>query len=105
MRDVGAARRGSRRPRGRLLRLLTGVVAVLTVALCGQTPSPRLETASTQDPAPPASVGVTGADRALAVSWSASTETATSGYQVLLDAETTPGSRRTPPPAPRPSPG
>jgi hypothetical protein len=35
MRDVGAARRGSRRPRGRLLRLLAGVLAVLTVALCG----------------------------------------------------------------------
>ena len=91
MRDVGAAGRAPRRPRGRLLRLLAGVVAVLTAALCGQTPpSPRLETASTQDPAPPASVGVTGADRALVVSWSASTETATSGYQVFLDAETTP---------------
>jgi chitodextrinase len=91
MRDVGVARRGSRRPRGRLLRLLACVLAVLTVALCGQTPpAPRLETASTQDPAPPASVGVTGADRILTVSWSASTETATSGYQVFLDAETTP---------------
>ena len=91
MRDVGAAQRAVRRPRGRLLRLSTAVLAVLTVALCGQPPpSPRLETASTQDPAPPASVVVTGADRALAVSWSASAETATSGYQVLVDAETTP---------------
>jgi hypothetical protein len=78
--DVGADQRAARRPRGRLLRLSTAVLAVLTVALCGQThPSPRLETVSTQDPAPPASVGVTVADRALTVSWSASTETATNG--------------------------
>jgi chitodextrinase len=91
MRDVGAAQRAVRRPRGRLLRLSTAVLAVLTVALCGQPPpSPRLETASTQDPAPPVSVVVTSADRALAVSWSASAETATSGYQVFVDAETTP---------------
>ena len=106
MRDGGAARRAGRRPRGRLLRLLrllAGVVAVLTVALCGQTPpSPRLGTASTQDPAPPASVVVTPADRALAVSWSASAETATSGYQVFLTPRRHPGSRRTPPPGPRP---
>ena len=75
----------------RLLRLLAVVLAVLTVALCGQpTPSPRLQTASTQDPAPPASVVATAADRALVVSWSASTETATSGYQVFLGTETTP---------------
>ncbi len=91
MRDGGAARRAGRRPRGRLLRLLTGVVVVLTVALCGQTPpSPRLGTASTQDPAPPASVVVTPADRALAGSWSASTGTATSSHQVFPDAGTTP---------------
>ena len=91
MRDVDTAHRAVRRPRGRLLRLSTAVLAVLTVALCGQPhPSPRLETLSTQDPAPPASVGVTVVDRALTVSWSASTETATSGYQVFLDAETTP---------------
>ncbi|SDL99274.1 fibronectin type 3 domain-containing protein [Geodermatophilus siccatus] len=91
MRDVGADQRAVRRRRGPLLRLSTAVLAVLTVALSGQTPpAPRLETASTQDPAPPASVVVTGADRALAVSWSASTETATSGYQVFVDAETTP---------------
>ena len=89
MRGVGAAQRAARRPRGRWLRLLAVVLAVLTVALCGQpVPSPRLETVSTQDPAPPASVVVTGIDRALAVSWSASAETATSGYQVFLDAET-----------------
>ena len=91
MRDVDTAHRAVRRPRGRLLRLSPAVLVVLTVALCGHPhPSPRLETASTQDPAPPASVGVTVADRALTVSWSASTETATSGYQVFLDAETTP---------------
>jgi chitodextrinase len=90
MRDGGAARRTGH-PRGRLLRLLAVILAVLTVALGGQpVPSPRLETVSTQDPAPPASVAVTGADRALTVSWSASTETATSGYQVFLDAETSP---------------
>jgi chitodextrinase len=91
MRDVGAAQRAAGRSRSRLLRLLAVVLAVLTVALGGQpVPAPRLETVSTQDPAPPASVVVTGADRALAVSWSASAETATSGYQVFLDAETQP---------------
>ncbi|SHN63421.1 fibronectin type 3 domain-containing protein [Geodermatophilus obscurus] len=91
MRDGGAAQRAVRRPRGGLLRLSAVVLAVLTVALCGQTPpSPRLDTVSTQDPAPPASVVVTGADRALVVSWTASTETATSGYQVFLDAGTEP---------------
>ena len=87
MRDVGAPPRS----RGRLPRLLAVVLAVLAVALCGQpVPSPQLETVSTQDPAPPASVVVTGADRALVVSWSASAETATSGYRVFVDAETTP---------------
>ncbi|MGY1764193.1 fibronectin type III domain-containing protein [Geodermatophilus sp. SYSU D00779] len=91
MRDGGADQRAARRPRGRLLRLSAAVLAVLTVVLCGQAPSsPRLQTVSTQDPAPPASVVVTPADRALAVSWSASTETATSGYQVFVDVETQP---------------
>ncbi|WP_448611762.1 fibronectin type III domain-containing protein [Geodermatophilus sp. URMC 60] len=91
MRDVGSARWAAPCPRGRLLRSLAVVLAVLTVALSGQPPSsPRLETVSTQDPAPPASVAVTGIDRALSVSWTASAETTTSGYQVFLDAETTP---------------
>ncbi|WP_448620960.1 fibronectin type III domain-containing protein [Geodermatophilus sp. URMC 65] len=91
MRDAGAAQRAAGRSRSRLLRLLAVVLAVLAVALGGQpVPAPRLETVSTQDPAPPASVVVTGTDRALAVTWTASAETATSGYQVFVDAETTP---------------
>ena len=103
MRAVGAAQGGVRRPPAGLRRLSSAVLAVLTVALGGQAhPSPRLETVSTQDPAPPASVVVTGVDRALTVSWPASSETATSGYEVFVDAETTPASRRTPRPAPRP---
>ena len=91
MRDVGAAQRAAGRSRSRLLRLLAVVLAVLTVALGGQpVPAPRLDTVSTQEPAPPESVVVTPADRALAVSWSASAETATSGYQVFVNGETQP---------------
>ncbi len=88
MRDVGAAQRAAGRSRSRLLRLLA---VVLAVALGGQpVPTPRLETVSTQHPAPstqhpapPASVLATPADSSRARTW-------------VGPAQPHPASRRTP---------
>jgi chitodextrinase len=85
-----ARRQPSRRRGGRALRLAAVVVALALVALGGGSssvhlPSPRIQPVSVTDPVPPTDVVVTSADRALAVSWTASTESFVSGYRVYLD--------------------
>ena len=61
---------------------------LLAGVLVGAVPpadSPALRPASTTDPVPPTNVAATGADRALAVSWTASTEAFVTGYRVFVD--------------------
>ena len=84
-----AAGRPSRRG-GRVVRLAAVVVALALLALGGgrsstPLPSPGLQPVSVTDPVPPTGVVAGGVDRALVVSWTASTESFVSGYRVYLD--------------------
>jgi fibronectin type 3 domain-containing protein len=83
--------RGRRRPRRWLVRLL-GVAVVGAVALSGTGSVPLgsdLQPASLTDPVPPTNVVATSADRALQISWTPSTETSVSGYDVYVDGAVT----------------
>ena len=81
--DVGGGSSGGRRPRWLLHVVALLVLGVLVTV--GGLPSPGLRLASTTDPVPPTNVTATAADRALAISWTASTESFISGYKVYLD--------------------
>jgi chitodextrinase len=87
--DVAVAPRrrddGRNRRRAWILRALSVLAVPATLALAGtgpSLPSPGLHLASTTDPAPPQTVTVVGADRALNVSWTAAPEAFISGYRV-----------------------
>ncbi|MBM7807604.1 fibronectin type 3 domain-containing protein/Tol biopolymer transport system component [Geodermatophilus bullaregiensis] len=78
---------GRRRRRPWAARLLAAVVLGV-VALTGSgpvAPDPDLAPASFADPVPPTDVVAAPADRALQVSWTASTEGFVSGYDVFVD--------------------
>lgn len=78
--------RTGRRRWVRALALAVVGAAVLTTAGVPATPvpTPVLRLASTEDPVPPTGITVTGQDAALLVRWTASGETGTNGYRVVV---------------------
>ncbi|WP_448613984.1 fibronectin type III domain-containing protein [Modestobacter sp. URMC 112] len=81
--DVPAVRR--RRGWGARTLLSLLLLAGVLVGAVPPADSPALRPASTTDPVPPTNVAATGADRALAVSWTASAEAFITGYRVFVD--------------------
>ena len=68
------------------VRALALLVLCATIATAGPAvPTPSLQPASTSNPVPPTNVTAVPADRALGVSWTASTEGFITGYRVYVD--------------------
>ncbi|MCV2489371.1 fibronectin type III domain-containing protein, partial [Geodermatophilus sp. YIM 151500] len=95
--DAGPPDRDDERRRRRAAwfwRVLALLLVFCLATLCGGSApmrTPSLDPVSTQQPVPPADVRVTAeGDRYLDVAWSAAPETALTGYNVYLDADTEP---------------
>jgi chitodextrinase len=79
---------GAPRRRAWILRALAVLVVAAAVPLAGTSPTvpaPQLQLVSLTDPVPPTNVVAVSADRALTISWTASTEGSITGYRVYLD--------------------
>ena len=67
------------------MRTLALLALAAMLATAGPAPTASLQLASTSNPVPPTNVTATPADRALTVSWTASTESFITGYKVYVD--------------------